>query len=157
MLLRVTRAQKYASSALAACAVWIVISAIFVLPPAGMIYRGQSLVSCTGVLREISTMKDLYAYDKGLQNGDSIDPADLHNHFGGRIPKCPGGGTYTYNKIGTPPVCSFAGTRGLKPQKELIGYFWWRWKIPPSGRHELFEMPLPGGQSVSNGASTPYE
>jgi hypothetical protein len=120
----------------AACAAWMVVSVRFRLPPAGMIYIGQSLESCTAVLKSVDGMKNIYALEKGLRDGDSVNPSDLHKYFG-RVPKCPCGGTYTYNKIGIPPVCSFAGTSGLKPQKELVRYFFWRWKIPPSGPHEL--------------------
>ena len=90
-----------------------------------------------GDFAEIDGMKATYALEKGLKNGDSVSPSDLHSHCGGRVPKCPGGGIYTYNAIGVPPVCSFAGTSGLPPQKELVMYFFWKWKIPPSGRHEL--------------------
>jgi hypothetical protein len=122
---------------LVACVIWVAISATFRLPPAGMVYIGQSLESCTAVLKQVDGMKAMYASDKGLEDGDSVSPSDLHNHCGGRVPKCPGGGTYTYNAIGVPPVCSFAGTSGLPPQKELWMYFFWKWKIPPSGRHEL--------------------
>jgi len=82
-------------------------------------------------------MKATYALEKGLHDGDAVAASDLHKFFEGRVPKCPGGGTYTYNKIGVPPICSFAGSRGLTPQKEVVMYFFWRWKIPPSGRHEL--------------------
>jgi hypothetical protein len=116
-----------------------------------MIYDGDSLSSCYARLKELTMMKGTYAVDKGLEDGDPIDPVDFRNHFEGKFSKCPGGGTYTCNKIGERPVCSFAGTRGLKPKKQLVGYFWWRWKIPPAGRHELLEMPLP------NPKPNPYE
>lgn len=82
-------------------------------------------------------MKAQYALAKDLQFGDSVLPIDLHAFHNGRIPKCPGGGIYTYNRIGVAPVCSFAGSKGLEPEKELVMYFFWVWKIPPSGRHEL--------------------
>ncbi len=102
-----------------------------------MSYIGQSLISCAGVLKQIELMKATYADDKGLKEGDPIDPSDFQRHFEDHVPRCPSGGIYSYNKVGVPPVCSFAGTGGLKPQKELVMYFFWKWKIPPSGRHEL--------------------
>jgi hypothetical protein len=132
-----TARRKCIMALLGACATWIVVSAIFRFPPAGMTYIGQSLNSCTSVLKQVEMMKATYADDKGLREGDPVDPSDFHRHFGGHVPKCPGGGTYSYNNIGVPPVCSFTGTRGLEPQKELVMYFFWKWKIPPSGRHEL--------------------
>ena len=128
--------RKILSGAFAGLAIWIVISAFYGLPPAGQIYIGQSLISCTAVLKEIETMKAIYAEDKGLKEGESFGTTDFHSHFKGRIPKCPGGGNYTYNPIGVQPTCSFAGTSGLKPKKKLVKYFFWRWEIPPSGRHE---------------------
>jgi hypothetical protein len=128
--------KRLAVGLLVTCAVWVAISATFKLPPAGMVYIGQSLASCNAVLKQIEGMKATYALDKGLRDGDSFSSADFRNHFGD-IPKCPGRGAYTYNKIGVAPVCSFAGTSGLPPQKELVMYFFWRWKIEPSGRHEL--------------------
>jgi hypothetical protein len=129
--------QKYILVVAIACIAWVFISAAFHLPPSGLFYSGSSLVSCTARLKEVEAMKATYALDMGLEDGSVINPSDLHRHFDGRIPKCPGGGTYTYNKLGGRPVCSFSGSTGLKPEKELIMYFFWRWKIPPSGRHEL--------------------
>ena len=132
-----SRRKKLILSVLTGCAVWVGISALFQLPPAGIFYDGNSLQSCYGVLKRVDGMKREFAEDKGLKDGDPVNPSELHNAFDGFVPKCPGGGTYTYNPIGVPPACSFAGTSGPPPEKELIGYFFWRWKIPPSGRHEL--------------------
>jgi len=129
--------KKLIVGLLATSAVWVALSTIFWLPPAGMVYIGQSLESCSAVLKQIEVRKATYALDKGLTDGDSIRPSDLQRLFDGRVPKCPGGGIYTYNPIGVPPVCSFAETSGLSPQKELVLYFFWKWKVPPSGRHKL--------------------
>jgi hypothetical protein len=90
-----------------------------------------------GVLKQVDAMKEFYALNKGLHENDPVDPAEIQKHAGGRVPKCPGGGTYTYNNIGVLPVCSFAGSEGPKPEKEIIMYFFWKWKIPPSAPHEL--------------------
>ena len=131
-----SRRKKILVGVLSLSAVWFVISATFMLPPAGMVYIGQSLESCRGVLKKIEVAKETYALDNGLKDGDPLSPSDLELTLG-RVPKCPGGGAYAYHATGVPPVCSFAGTSGLPPQKELVMYFFWNWKIPPSGRHEL--------------------
>jgi hypothetical protein len=67
-------------------------------------------LQCIGNLRRIQTAKEQWALTHHQPNGATVTEADLVPYLGGAgFPKCPSGGTYTLNMIGTAPVCSIPG------------------------------------------------
>jgi hypothetical protein len=70
--------------------------------------------ACVNNLRIIDAAKVLAARDNRWPSGSDCDSATnraVINAFikGNTTPQCPEGGTYTYNPVGTNPVCSIAG------------------------------------------------
>ncbi len=67
-------------------------------------------LECANNLRRIQTAKEQWALAQHRPNGASVTEADLAPYLGGDgLPKCPSGGSYTINPIGTDPVCSIPG------------------------------------------------
>jgi hypothetical protein len=117
--------------------IYAITALILHLPPVGMIYFGQSLISCHNQLQYIDLAKRVLVAENDWKEGDEIPASVLLDYFGGRLPRCPGGGVYTYGNVGALPACSFAGTKGPAPRKKLVLIFGWRWEVPPSGSHDL--------------------
>jgi hypothetical protein len=66
--------------------------------------------ACINNLRIIDAAKEQWAMVKRKQDGDEVDPAGIMEYMkGGKMPICPGGGTYTINAIGAMPECSIPG------------------------------------------------
>jgi len=116
--------------------IWLILALTFQWPPMGMIYAGPSLGSCRNELKTIAMAKSVIADERGLTEGDTIPGASFAEYFDGKPPKCPAGGIYHIGRIGEAPRCTLAGTDG-PPSKKKIFLIWWRWEIPPAGRHEL--------------------
>ncbi len=73
--------------------------------------RTQSQTNaCIDNLRQIEWSKEEAGMEFRLNEGTAI-PADSVNLFmkGGSTPVCPASGTYTYNALGTNPLCTIAG------------------------------------------------
>jgi hypothetical protein len=115
---------------------WIAASLLFQLWPVGSIYLGASLISCRAHLRLIETAKQVLQHEKGLHEGDEMSVGMLQQYFGGRVPRCPGGGDYDYGEVGEVPTCSYAGGPGPSPRKRLVWIVGWAWNVPPSGPHD---------------------
>ena len=64
--------------------------------------------ACIANLNQINAAKEQYAMDYSLQNGASVTVAQVNSYLGSIVPACPGGGTYTYQAIGTLPSCSLS-------------------------------------------------
>jgi prepilin-type N-terminal cleavage/methylation domain-containing protein len=62
--------------------------------------------ACINNLRQIDSGKEQGAMSFNLSDGDAIAAATVNSYIKGGAPSCPGGGTYTYNVIGTLPACS---------------------------------------------------
>jgi len=62
--------------------------------------------ACINNLRQIDSGKEQGAMSFNLSDGDTITAATVNEYIKGGAPSCPGGGTYTYNAIGTLPSCS---------------------------------------------------
>ena len=61
--------------------------------------------ACINNLRQIDSGKEQGAMAYHLKNGDTIVADTVNSYIKGGAPTCPGGGTYTYNVIGTAPAC----------------------------------------------------
>jgi hypothetical protein len=71
---------------------------------------GHNAYLCADNLRVIEATKELYAKDHGLKPGDVVGLSVLTDlHAWPR--KCPSGGNYTINPVGTDPTCSIPGHR----------------------------------------------
>jgi hypothetical protein len=63
--------------------------------------------ACINNLRIMDAAKEQWAMVKHKVDGDEVDPAGVLEYMkGGKMPVCPGGGTYKLNPIGTMPECS---------------------------------------------------
>ena len=65
---------------------------------------------CKIQLQQIASAKQQWATANHKQNGDTPAASDLTSYLpNGIMPKCPEGGTYQINPIGTSPTCSVPG------------------------------------------------
>lgn len=65
---------------------------------------------CINNLRIIDAAKEQWAMEAGASHGQPVDLAGCNQYIrGNATPVCPAGGTYTYNRAGTPPECSCPG------------------------------------------------
>jgi len=63
--------------------------------------------ACINNLRMIDSGKEQGAMAFRLSNGSPIAVASVNEYIkGNTTPTCPGGGTYTYQNIGTNPTCN---------------------------------------------------
>lgn len=150
----IIRKLRVAGAIAGLIATWITASIIFEWPPAGRYYIGQSLIHCRSNLKYIDMTKSWLAHDNNWDEGHEIPLAVLKDALNGHLPKCPGGGTYTYGKVGEHPCCSLAGTPGPVPRKKIVAFIFWNWDIPPSRPHTL-APPLPAGDNPPGGNRDP--
>jgi prepilin-type N-terminal cleavage/methylation domain-containing protein len=71
--------------------------------------------ACIANLHQIEGAKENWALENKKTEGASTSGSETAiNAFlrGGNAPDCPGGGTYTYNAVGTAPTCSLGATAG---------------------------------------------
>jgi hypothetical protein len=64
--------------------------------------------ACINNLRQIDGAKEQWALENKKPAGTPVDKAaeqEINRYIKGGPPKCPGGGTYTYNPVDTPPSC----------------------------------------------------
>jgi len=67
--------------------------------------------ACINNLRQIDGAKDQWAIEKGKTTGDPTagSEAEVEAYIkGAAAPKCPAGGSYTYNGVSTNPVCTLS-------------------------------------------------
>ncbi len=63
--------------------------------------------ACINNLRQIDSAKEQWAMANRMTDGDTVTTTAVDTYIkGGTTPACPGGGTYTYNVIGTNPGCT---------------------------------------------------
>jgi len=63
--------------------------------------------ACINNLRQIDSGKEQWAMAATKTDGDTTNVGSVDAYIkGNTTPKCPGGGTYTYNNIGTNPRCN---------------------------------------------------
>jgi RNA polymerase sigma factor (sigma-70 family) len=135
----VITSHKAIAGAVLILLLWAIGSAIFEWPPLWH-YAGDPLYPCVDGLGHIEVGKRRWALETGQTNGTPVDPVQLERYArttGGLSPKypmphCPSGGIYTYGNVGQLPTCSLATSAPPTPVKERVGFFGWRWKIPPS-------------------------
>lgn len=72
--------------------------------------RAQSQANaCINNLRQIDAGKEQLALEAKLTTGVAVTTASVNTYIkGGTTPQCPASGTYTYNNLGTNPVCSLS-------------------------------------------------
>ena len=62
--------------------------------------------ACVNNLRQIDSGKEQWAMAQSKADGDTVVTDDVNDYVkGDTTPKCPAGGTYTYNAIGSAPDC----------------------------------------------------
>lgn len=64
---------------------------------------------CINNLNWIAGAKDMLAHDQGLAPGTTVNTETVANYVVDGWPKCPAGGEYTLNPIGTNPTCTIRG------------------------------------------------
>lgn len=64
--------------------------------------------ACINNLRQIDAAKEQLALEDNAAQGAKLIASDVDAFIKGGAPTCPGGGTYTYNKVGTDPACSIS-------------------------------------------------
>lgn len=63
--------------------------------------------ACINNLRQIDAAKEQWALEQKKASGDAAEEAGVVQYIrGAKLPRCPNGGTYTLNAIGTAPECS---------------------------------------------------
>ncbi|MDD4870145.1 MAG: hypothetical protein PHR77_06260 [Kiritimatiellae bacterium] len=68
---------------------------------------GGSDARCINNLRMLDAAKEQAALEKGMKNGDNVDPSSIVKYLlRGKMPVCPAGGIYLLNPIGKSPTCS---------------------------------------------------
>src|ERR1044071_5409235 len=60
--------------------------------------------ACINNLRQIDGAKVIWELEAKKDNGDAVDSAAVSALIKGGAPSCPGGGSYSYNPIGTNPT-----------------------------------------------------
>lgn len=73
-------------------------------------HRHDPRVVCINNLRLLDAAKEMFAIESKLPPGTVVSQNQLQPFVGrgeeGKFPKCPAGGTYILNPIGTRPACS---------------------------------------------------
>ena len=62
--------------------------------------------ACINNLKQIDGAKETWALQANKTTGDAADSTEVNSLIKGGAPKCPGGGSYSYNAVGSNPVCS---------------------------------------------------
>lgn len=79
--------------------------------PAWMGIRQKSrITACAENRRVINDAKQQWALDKGMSSVSTPVQTDLVNEFLKSMPKCPEGGTYTFDSVNSPANCSIHGS-----------------------------------------------
>jgi prepilin-type N-terminal cleavage/methylation domain-containing protein len=67
--------------------------------------------ACINNLRQIDGAKEQWALENKKTEGAAVVQTEVDQFIkGGQTPICPGGGSYTYNAVGTSPSCSLSAT-----------------------------------------------
>lgn len=69
--------------------------------------------ACIQNLKQIDSAKEQWAMENKKTEGDATAGSETAvNAFLKSAPNCPGGGSYSYNTIGTSPSCSLGASNG---------------------------------------------
>ena len=86
----------------------------------------------------IDAGKQQWALANHKTNGDAVVVSGVNEYIkGNTTPVCPAGGQYTYNPIGSLPVCSLADQKPIRRVKQRISMFRWQWDRSDAGLHKL--------------------
>ena len=67
-------------------------------------------IACLKNLSDLAAAKKKWAAATQVERGSLADLNEIVPYLpSGRLPFCPSGGTYQINRVGAPPVCSYAG------------------------------------------------
>jgi prepilin-type N-terminal cleavage/methylation domain-containing protein len=67
--------------------------------------------ACINNLRQIDGAKEQWALENKKTEGAAVVQTEVNQFIkGAQTPVCPGGGTYTYNAVGTAPSCSLSAS-----------------------------------------------
>lgn len=100
--------QSYANTALMMPAAIVGAMSAIAIPNFVKARETAQRNACINNLRMIDGAKQEWALEKGKQATDVPTWDDLKPYLR-EIPRCPAGGTYTINAVGTPPQCSVPG------------------------------------------------
>jgi Tfp pilus assembly protein PilE len=64
---------------------------------------------CLSNLHRIDNAKEQATLDMTWNTGDPVDDSVVNSYIKGNAPRCPAGGSYTYQPVGTDPVCTVSG------------------------------------------------
>jgi hypothetical protein len=82
--------------------------------PAFIQYRDDTRTGlCQNNLRLIDHAKEVWSVKVTAATGDDVDDAEVIEYLQGGRPVCPDAGTYTFNPVGSDPVCSKGGEHSL--------------------------------------------
>lgn len=80
--------------------------AVMAIPALLRARESSQRVRCVDNLRQIDAAKEQWAMENFAAEGDEVDEGRLAPYFQRGFPRCPAGGNYTINPVGTPPECS---------------------------------------------------
>src|SRR5438128_2266177 len=66
--------------------------------------------ACINNLRQIDGAKEQWALEKKKSSTTPVVDTEIDAYIKGGRPNCPGGGSYTYGAVDTPPSCSLASS-----------------------------------------------
>lgn len=95
----------------------VALLAVIAIPSFSKSRRNARMSACINNLRLIDQAKEQWATSNGRSTGDMPANTDIDAYLRAS-PTCPGGGVYTYNAVGTLPVCSLAAS----PDLHVISY-----------------------------------
>lgn len=64
--------------------------------------------ACINNLRQIDGAKEQWALENKKSAGSAVVNGEVEGYIKGGAPKCPGGGSYTYEAVDTNPSCSLS-------------------------------------------------
>jgi len=83
--------------------------AAIAIPNFAKMRQNAARQACIINLKTIDSAKEAWATEARKANGDAVDETAVNSLLrNGQAPECPGGGTYTYNAVGSPPTCSLS-------------------------------------------------
>lgn len=65
--------------------------------------------ACINNLRQIDGAKEQWGLEKKVSATAATVATEVDEYIKGGAPKCPAGGTYTYNAMNANPVCTISG------------------------------------------------
>jgi prepilin-type N-terminal cleavage/methylation domain-containing protein len=65
--------------------------------------------ACIANLKQMDGAKEQWALENKQSAGSAVTATEVDTYLKGSVsPSCPGGGTYTYNNVGTNPSCTLS-------------------------------------------------